>query len=153
MLEPCPECELPVSDKASSCPHCGYPLSKHSTKKPTREKSHMRLPNIIKEEAKKLYKLSFSLNSKNFICDLDGSEMTYDKYNKRFHKICEELGLNKDHRPHDPRKHFVTIAKKYNVDEYAIKRIIGHSINDLTEKVYTDRDVKWLRSEINKIKE
>ena len=22
----CPECELQVSDKALSCPHCGYPL-------------------------------------------------------------------------------------------------------------------------------
>ena len=23
----CPECELQVSDKAITCPHCGYPLS------------------------------------------------------------------------------------------------------------------------------
>ena len=23
----CPECELQVSDKALSCPHCGYPLN------------------------------------------------------------------------------------------------------------------------------
>ena len=22
----CPECDLQVSDKAISCPHCGYPL-------------------------------------------------------------------------------------------------------------------------------
>ncbi|MEQ2827819.1 MAG: zinc-ribbon domain-containing protein [Anaerobutyricum hallii] len=22
----CPECELQVSDKALSCPHCGFPL-------------------------------------------------------------------------------------------------------------------------------
>ena len=26
MLIKCPECELQVSDKALSCPHCGYPL-------------------------------------------------------------------------------------------------------------------------------
>ena len=26
MLTQCPECELPVSDKANACPHCGYPL-------------------------------------------------------------------------------------------------------------------------------
>ena len=26
MLILCPECELQVSDKAVSCPHCGYPI-------------------------------------------------------------------------------------------------------------------------------
>lgn len=26
MLITCPECELQVSDKAYTCPHCGYPL-------------------------------------------------------------------------------------------------------------------------------
>jgi hypothetical protein len=26
----CPECEASVSDQASSCPHCGYPISKAS---------------------------------------------------------------------------------------------------------------------------
>lgn len=26
MLTTCPECELQVSDKAYTCPHCGYPL-------------------------------------------------------------------------------------------------------------------------------
>lgn len=43
------------------------------------------------------------------------------------------------------------MAKKYNVDEYAIKYLVGHSINDLTEKVYTDREIRWLKNEINKI--
>ena len=43
----CPECELQVSDKALSCPHCGYPMKKESEKK-SRGKSktkRMRLPN------------------------------------------------------------------------------------------------------------
>ncbi|WP_366525888.1 zinc-ribbon domain-containing protein, partial [uncultured Parasutterella sp.] len=26
MLIKCPECELQVSDKAATCPHCGYPM-------------------------------------------------------------------------------------------------------------------------------
>lgn len=78
--------------------------------------------------------------------------LTTDKYAARFARAVRELGLNKDHRPHDPRKQFVTMAKKYGVDEYAIKRIVGHSINDLTESVYTDRDIEWLNAEISKIK-
>lgn len=81
-----------------------------------------------------------------------GIMLTYDKYQQRFAKVMEILGLNPDHKPHDPRKQFVTMAKKYNVDEYAIKRIVGHAITDLTEKVYTDRDESWLQEEIEKIK-
>lgn len=77
--------------------------------------------------------------------------LTYDKYKKRFEKIVKALNLNPEHRPHDPRKHFVTMAKKYKVDEYAIKYIVGHEINDITEKVYTERNVAWLSEEIEKI--
>lgn len=76
---------------------------------------------------------------------------TYDKYRVRFNAIRDQLGMNPDHRAHDPRKHFVTMAKRANVDEYAIKYIIGHAVNDITEKVYTDRDIEWLTNEIEKI--
>ena len=90
---------------------------------------------------------------KFFASDLEFlfDDMTYDKYNYRFEKIVKELGLNPKHRPHDPRKHFVTMAKKYNVDEYAIKRIVGHAITDITENIYTERNDEWLLQEINKI--
>lgn len=77
---------------------------------------------------------------------------TYDKYQQRFNKIIKQLQINSQHRAHDGRMHFITMAKKFNVDEYAIKYIVGHAINDVTEKVYTQRDVDWLRSEIEKIK-
>lgn len=43
------------------------------------------------------------------------------------------------------------MAKKYDVDEYAIKYIVGHAINDITEKVYTEREISWLASELEKI--
>jgi len=77
---------------------------------------------------------------------------TYDKYRIRFGRIRDELGLNPQHRSHDGRMHFVTQAKKYNVNEYAIKYIVGHTISDITEKIYTQRDPDWLKSEIEKIK-
>ena len=41
--------------------------------------------------------------------------------------------------------------KKSGVEEFAIKRIIGHAIKDLTESVYTDRNASWLHEEIAKI--
>ena len=78
--------------------------------------------------------------------------MTYDKYYRRFKKIVDVLKLNEEHRPHDPRMHFITLAKKYNVDEYAIKYMAGHRIEDITERVYTQREISWLQTEIEKIK-
>lgn len=78
-------------------------------------------------------------------------KFTYDKYNQRFSKIRDSLKLNPEHRPHDGRMHFVTMAKKNGVDEYAVKYIVGHSINDITEKIYTKREIDWLKDEIEKI--
>jgi hypothetical protein len=47
---------------------------------------------------------------------------------------------------------FVTLAKKHGIDEYAIKYMVGHAIQDLTERVYTKREIEWLQEEIEKIK-
>ncbi len=81
-----------------------------------------------------------------------GVQMSYSQYWCIFKEVMGTCKLQDGHRPHDPRKTFVTNAKKYNVDEYAIKRIVGHHIADITEKVYCDRDITWLRSEIEKIR-
>ena len=43
------------------------------------------------------------------------------------------------------------MGKKAGVNEYALKKMVGHIITDLTERVYTDRDLEWLRNEIEKI--
>lgn len=78
--------------------------------------------------------------------------VSYTGYYNLFNKTIEKYGLNPSHRPHDCRKTFVTLAKAAKVDEYAIKRIIGHAITDITEKIYTERPVSWLKEEIEKIK-
>lgn len=109
----------------------------------------------IRGIVKKKYDEAIELGSEFLINCTDtknGLAFTYDKYLNRFTKIVNVLGLNKDHRPHDPRKHFVTMAKKYNVDEYAIKYIVGHNIQDITERVYTQREVDWLIKEMSKIR-
>lgn len=76
----------------------------------------------------------------------------YSGYNKYFKVTIEKYGLDPNHTPHDCRKQFVTMAKEAGVDEYALKRLIGHAIEDLTEETYTDRSIEWLRSELEKIK-
>jgi len=80
------------------------------------------------------------------------TDFTYLRFSDSYKKIKEELALDSNHRPHDGRVCFVTLAKKYGVDEYAIKYIIGHAVSDITEKVYTKRNLEWLREEIEKIK-
>ena len=104
---------------------------------------------IIQDVLRKIYWLSVKLGSKNLICCNDGSNMSYDMYYKRFKIMMTELGMK--HKPHDPRKQFITMCKNANVDEYAIKYLVGHAISDLTEKTYTERSIDWLREEVEKI--
>lgn len=111
----------------------------------------------IKKLVDRYYNESVKLNSEwlfnsiNINCYKKDGFLSYERFKKAFNLVVESLRLNNRHRPHDGRKHFITMAKKYNVDEYAIKYLVGHSINDLTEKVYTDREIQWLKNEINKI--
>lgn len=115
---------------------------------------HSKIYHLIEEK----YKQALSINSDYLINVIGGydspssSRMTYAKYRYRFMKILKDLNINKEHKCHDPRMHFITMAKKYKVDEYAIKYIVGHSISDITEKVYTDRDIDWLKEEMENIK-
>ena len=46
MLLQCPECDLQVSDKATYCPHCGYPMQPNvSQRRPRKSNKRRRLPN------------------------------------------------------------------------------------------------------------
>lgn len=78
-----------------------------------------------------------------------GTYMTYDKYRKRFEKVMKYLNLK--HRPHETRHTFITKAKSCNIDEYTLKLIVGHAIDDITEKVYTHRTIEQLKAEMAKI--
>lgn len=115
---------------------------------------HSRIQPIVERK----YKEAQELGSRYLFNYLDpnvsrkNTALTYSRYQKAFERICIELNLNPDHRPHDGRKHFVTAAKKNGVDEYAIKYLVGHKISDITEKVYTEREFQWLREEIEKIR-
>lgn len=79
------------------------------------------------------------------------TKYSYDYLSDSFIETLPLLGINPEHRGHDGRVHFVTLAKKAEMDEYALKRIVGHKIDDLTERVYTRRTVEWLISELDKI--
>ena len=113
---------------------------------------------IIRPLIQKRYDEAKSLNSEYLInvvecCKCNsGLKLTYDKYRYRFNNIKKQLKLNPEHRCHDGRVHFTTMMKNADLNEYAIKYIIGHAIEDMTEDVYTRRKPEWLLNEILKIK-
>lgn len=88
----------------------------------------------------------------NDINGQQGTYMTYDKYRGRWDKIKKRFPELKYHHLHETRHTFITKAKAAGVDEYIIKLIVGHSIIDITEKVYTHRTIDELRKGIEKIK-
>lgn len=114
---------------------------------------HSRILNIIRKQ----YDCAISSGSEYFFYAIDDSgrprEITYLQYSTDYGRILKYLGVSLSHRPHDGRVHFITVCKKYHIDEYAIKYIVGHRISDITESVYTKRGIDWLKVEIEKITE
>lgn len=55
------------------------------------------------------------------------------------------------YKPHDTRHTFATMAKKAGMDPLAVKRIMGHAVQDITEGLYTHLDLEFLMAEINKM--
>lgn len=114
---------------------------------------HSKIQHLVKRN----YDFAVSIGSEYLFNDKGQTHagswvVTYDKYANRFKKVIKELKLNPEHRPHDPRKTFTTMGKKAEIDEYALKEMVGHSIQDITESTYTVRDLEWLRKDIEKIK-
>lgn len=84
-----------------------------------------------------------------------GIGLSYDQYLSRFNNVLEALNFRKEITPHYTRHTFITKAKSdaVNMNDYILKLIVGHKIDDLTEDVYTHRDLKDLQNAINLMKE
>lgn len=106
----------------------------------------------IRELVKKNYDKAITMKSPYLFNDENGQQgthMTYDKYRGRFNKINKRFSMT--HKPHDTRHTFITWAKAANVNEYILKIMVGHEIDDITEKVYTHRTAEQFLEEIIKI--
>lgn len=114
---------------------------------------HSKIRKLVKQN----YDFALSIGSEYLFNDKGQTHagswaVTYDKYSNRFRKVMEQLQLGSEHRPHDPRNTFITNGKKAKMDEYALKEMVGHSVQDITESAYTMRDLEWLRKDIEKLK-
>lgn len=77
-------------------------------------------------------------------------ELQYKLFARKSQAALERIGLP-DHLPHDTRHTTATLLHSAKVDPYIVKRILGHSVQDITEKVYTHFSDKDLLKAIDKI--
>lgn len=109
---------------------------------------HPRIFPLIKER----YDFAVKTNNALLFYDplsRDIKTMTYDKYRRKFENVMKKLDMK--HRPHDTRHTFITMAKRVQMDEFLLKLIVGHAIHDITEKVYTHRELSELTEAISRI--
>ncbi len=78
--------------------------------------------------------------------------MTVAAYSAAYKKAVSDAGITTYHTPHDCRHTFVTLLSNAGADEICIKRLVGHSSgNNVTEKIYTHKDIEQLRKAIELI--
>lgn len=112
---------------------------------------------LVKPIVQKYYNEAISVKSQFLFNDTSkkkGIGLSYDQYLSRFNIVMEMLKFRLDITPHYTRHTFITKAKsrQVNMNEYILKLIAGHHIGDLTEHVYTHRELEDLRDEMLKIK-
>lgn len=72
-------------------------------------------------------------------------------FRKSMYDTLDSLKVER-HTPHDCRHTFSRLCEKYGVNENDRKRMLGHSFQDITNKVYGHRELEDLKIEIEKIK-
>lgn len=112
---------------------------------------------LVKPIVEKYYNEAVSVGSEYLFNDITkktGIGLSRDQYLSRFNKVMERLHFRLDLTPHYTRHTFITKAKsrQVNMNDYILKLIVGHSIKDITEHVYTHREIQDLQEEIEKIK-
>lgn len=112
---------------------------------------------LVKPIVEKYYKEAVSVGSEFLFNDISkkkGIGLSYDQYLSRFNIVMEMLKFRLDITPHYTRHTFITKAKsrQVNMNDNILKLIVGHRIGDLTEHVYTHRELEDLREEMLKIK-
>lgn len=76
----------------------------------------------------------------------------YSNFKDNYMARCKAL-LGIDFKPHDCRYTLASLMKQCDVDEYARKKILGHTIPsiDVTNAVYTEMPPEWFAAEMAKV--
>ena len=101
MLNNCPECNLQVSDKAISCPHCGYPLQpinkteyakKHSNRRRRLPNGFGQITEIKNQNLRKPFRVMVTTGKNEHgkpICSLLKPEAYFKTYNEAYMALME----------------------------------------------------------------
>lgn len=82
--------------------------------------------------------------------DENGEKWNYYAYRKRiWDPLMDRLSMA--HTPHETRHTFITMASAAGADPVCIKRIVGHASGDITERVYTHKNIKELKLAVDRI--
>jgi integrase len=85
-----------------------------------------------------------------FLIHHDDKQMSYYVYyNIKWKEVMDQLQMA--HKPHDCRHTFATMMDKAKADKLCIKRIMGHAVKDITENIYTHKDIEDLIEAIDLI--
>ena len=87
--------------------------------------------------------------NKYLICEKNGKPYNYSTYCTIWKKIMKQI--NAKHTTHDCRHTCATLLDNAEANENAKRRILGHATGDVTDTVYTHKNLKQLRKAINKI--
>ena len=91
-----------------------------------------------------------NMPGKYLICQYNEKPYNYSTYCTLWDKIM--LALNTKYTPHDCRHTCATLMDNAEVNYNAKRKILGHACSDVTNGVYTHKDIRQLRKAINKIK-
>ena len=75
--------------------------------------------------------------------------LSYSSYITYFRKLMKKLDM--EHTIHDCRHTFASLLSNADANKVSIAKIIGHSNYDMTEKIYTHKDIEELKKAIDLI--
>lgn len=83
-------------------------------------------------------------SARQYLFELNGKKISYAKYrDKIWDPLMEQFGM--EHLPHDCRHTFITAADNCEINDTALKMIVGHALKGTTQKVYTHKDIRQLK--------
>lgn len=89
-------------------------------------------------------------NNKYLFVNSKGNQITYNSFRKdRWLPLMKSLKM--DHKPHDCRHTFATLMDAVGANKLSIKKIMGHASQDITDKVYTHKDINELLKAVDLI--
>lgn len=84
-----------------------------------------------------------------YLIEKDGQKLRYEYFREMFINNKNEFKLPRSRAIHETRHTFITKLNEVGVDDYIAKLIVGHSMQDITKKVYTHVSIDRLIEAVN----